>query len=137
MSQMFIVSWLERSGVDTVLGARAENFKWHFVAKETSEVTRCGCALPRREKRRYAEIHTDQMHDVKGFCFVCFHDLCIDTQDPTLWDLYNKVDALNSAFGAIHYAITNATSSPEEISSALALLEQLSHHSVIESLTGL
>lgn len=136
MPQMFIVSWPDDSNVSSANGTPVQNFKWHFVTEESAEVTRCCRPLPSRQNRSYAEIQTEQMKEIKGFCFVCFHDLCISEQDQVLWQLYEKVESLNSSLYKVHTAITNAKCSPTEIESALALFEQLHMHPVIESLTG-
>jgi len=130
MSQMLIVSWPEsNAGTDA---SSADSVKWHFVKEESDDMTLCDCSLPVPQNRNYAEIRTEEMTDIKGFCFTCFHNVCIDEQDEGLWQIYNRVDELNSSMSEICNAIESSKCSQEEINFALALYEQLASHSVIK-----
>ncbi|WP_157201779.1 hypothetical protein [Massilia sp. Root335] len=134
MPQMLIVSWTDsNSGTDA---SSAGSVKWHFVKDESGDKTLCDFSLPAPKSRKYAEIRTEEMVNIKGFCFTCFHNVCIDEQDEDLWQIFNRVEELNSCLNEIGSAIKDSKCSPEEINSALALYEQLVSHTVIKSLTG-
>ncbi|WP_141837855.1 hypothetical protein [Herbaspirillum sp. SJZ107] len=119
MPQMLVVSWPEPE-VGTIASS-ADSVKWHFVKEESDDVTLCGCSLSAPKNRRYAEIRTEEMTDIKGFCFTCFHNVCIEEQDEDLWQIFNRIEELNNCMGEIWNAIKNSKCSQEEINSALVI----------------
>lgn len=134
MPQMFIVSWPQSTSGNNANSV--EPAKWHFVKEESDVMTLCDCLLPEPQSRSYAEIRTEEMADIRGFCFACFHNVCIIEQDENLWEIYNRVEELNSCFSEIEVAIKASKCSAEEVASALALFNQLASHKVIKYVTG-
>lgn len=60
---------------------------WHLVQSRNHGATECGARVPFKEMAsEYAE--AGRIENVKGICFKCFHERCINDQDPAMWTIY-------------------------------------------------
>lgn len=134
MTARHIVSWSPR--LQTPNGGSNTPVKWHILKGEASDEALCEEALPDDQHRNYAEIHTEQLTHIKGFCFTCFHCLCIEQQSVELWDLFGRTQKIRDGLLHLHTEISNAKCSAEDRIEALKLLAMLSKHSVTLTLTG-
>lgn len=74
---------------EAVLVRWTDEALWHFTPSTLHASTACGLSVPFKEASpQHAEIDLLTIESFKGLCKRCFHEMCIDTQDRRLWDLY-------------------------------------------------
>ena len=62
---------------------------WHFVQSFNHGTTACNVRIPLNEVApEYADIEIHEITNFKGICTKCFHQMCIDTQNSAMWDIY-------------------------------------------------
>lgn len=62
---------------------------WHLVPSHNHGKTECERDVPRVQVAlEYAE--TGRIENVKGICKRCYHEACINDQDPQMWEVYYK-----------------------------------------------
>jgi hypothetical protein len=62
---------------------------WHFVESVNHGTTACNIRVPfKAAALEYCEIEIRKIISFKGTCKKCFHEMCIEFQDPRLWEIY-------------------------------------------------
>ncbi len=62
---------------------------WHFIESVNHGTTECNVRVPFKEAAlEFGEIEIREIKSFKGTCKKCFHEICIEVQDPRLWEIY-------------------------------------------------
>jgi hypothetical protein len=129
-----IVSWSPVSSA----GRAAQAVKlWHFLPAEGAASTLCEMRLPvKREDAAHAEIDTADLRSLKGFCITCFHTLCIEKQDPRLWDVFEPYEKLREDISSIRIWLQGVDGSKSDKEEAIGLFEKFLSHTLVDSALG-
>lgn len=61
--------------------------EWHLVLTHNHGITECKSTV-RRDQEALEYVETGRIENVKGVCKKCYHDACINDQDPEMGAVY-------------------------------------------------
>jgi len=133
MSVELIVRWPTVSHDGDVL----KGVRWHFIESERSLVMRCGGALTEGSgKYHVTELEMDNFHELTGFCFSCFQEICIIEQNNRLWEIFMRHQKVRESLVELANLIEASNKSAESKTVARGLLVDLLANQVIDDIVG-
>ena len=77
--------------IDTVLVKWEDEPVWHLTPSVRHANTACEKEIPiLKEPTNHQDIDLLQINNFQGICKKCFHEICIEHQIDSLWNIYYK-----------------------------------------------